>query len=185
MDPLKRTLDIEDERDDLAGDIEEIEERRDELLDEAMEVDPPEDEEERERFNEIEAEVDALEEVLPRVRGYLNVLDRAIEEWEGSEITMRELTGAEARAVKTRAQEKADRAGVDYSEDFHETLLLEKTVVSTPPEAPAPDDIGDLPGRMHDWLLQRANAINSVGEFEMGNSSLRRRMAERRRETED
>jgi hypothetical protein len=183
MDLLNRTLDIEEERDDLAESVERVEDRRDDLLDEAMELDPPEDEEERERFDEIEEEVDALEATLPTIRGYLNILDRAIEEWDGTEIVMRELSGAETRAIKTQAQQKADQAGVDYSDDFHETMLLEKSVVSTPPGAPDPESIGDLPNRMHDWLLQRANAINSVGEFEMGNSSLRRRMAERRGET--
>lgn len=185
MDLLKRTLDITEERDDLAESIEDIEERRDDLLDEAMEIDPPEDQDEQERFDTIEEEVDALESTLPMIRGYRKILDRAIDEWDGTEVVIRELSGAQSRAIATEAQQKADQAGVDYTDDFHETLLLQKAVVSTPPGAPDPDMIGDLPNRLFDWLLQRANAINSVGEFSMGNSSLRRRMAERREETEE
>lgn len=184
MNVLSQTLDIREERDDLQQTVDRLEREVDELVDEALEIDPPEDEEDEKRLQEIEQQVDELETKLVGKRGYLNALDRAVDQWDGSEIVIRELTGAESRTIKDQARQKADELGIDYTDNIHETMFLQKAVVSTPPDVPGPGEIGDLPKRQFDWVLNRANALNSVGAFEMGNSSLRERMREKETETE-
>jgi hypothetical protein len=180
MELLTRTLDLEDEVDVVENNVEELEEQIDERVERALDVDPPEDDEEAALLDSLEEEVAELDATLVGTRGYEEALTRAINQWDGSEIVLRELSGAETRAIKARAQQKADEAGVDYTDDFHETEFLKKAVESTPPGAPEPSEIGDLPDRLFDWLLTRANMLNSVGEFNMGNSSLRERMIEKK-----
>lgn len=186
MDLLQRTLDLEEERTVVEQQIEEVEDEIDALVDEALELDPPETENEKDRIAQIEQEVAELESKKVSSEGYLKAIDRAIEMWDGTELAIRELSGTETRIVADEAQRKADELGLDnYSENIHETEFMQRAVASTPPGCPDPDNIGDLPNRMFDWVLTRANMLNSVGEFSMGNSSLRERMIERRGTSKD
>jgi hypothetical protein len=180
MDTLTKTIDLEEELRDAEERLEDFESEIEERVDSAMELDPPEDEDEREQLEYLENEVTELEAAKVLVTGRVEALQRALDEWEGSEVVVRELTGAEARQVRAEAQQRADKAGVEYTDDFHETLMLQKGVEQTPPGAPDPGNIGDLPERLFDLFVHKVNALNSVGDFEMGNSSLRERMVERK-----
>lgn len=186
MDLLTRTLDIEDEAEDLQDDIDEVEEQINERVDRANEIDPPQGEDEEDEMYQIRQEVAELEATQSAKRGYLEALNRAVEEWDGAEIVIRELSGAETRVVRAEAAKKAEEKGLEnYTDDIHETMFLRKAVHNTPPGCPEPQDIGDLPNRLFDWVLSRANMLNSTGEFNMGNSSLRERMIDRKEESED
>jgi hypothetical protein len=180
MEPLTRTLDIREELADIEAIEADIQAEIDERVDAALDIDPPSTDGEETDLARLDEEVEELEAMLVVQRGRVEALERALAEWDGTEVVLRELSGAEARSIKAQAQHRADQAGVDYTDDFHETLLLEKAVESTPPNAPPPGAIGDLPERLFDFLLARANTLNSVGEFELGNSSLRERMMDRR-----
>lgn len=183
MQLLTRTLDIEDEAEELEGHLNELRAEENRLIDEALALDESEDAEDQERFAAVEEQVEQLDAMITITEGYLEVLTRASEEWDGSEIVIRELTGAETRSIATQARKRAEKAGVEnYDENFHETLMLQNAVESTPPGCPDPEKIGDLPDRLFDWLVNRANTLNTVGEFSVGNSSLREKMAKRRRE---
>lgn len=187
MDTLTKSLDLQSELDDQHARLEQVEADIDEKVDTALdlEADAKDDDVELDvdvdaELRRLEAEVTQLEATLVAVRGYAEALERAVDEWDGTEVIIRELTGAEVRLVKSEAQQKADQHGLDYTDDIHETLFLQKAVQSTPPGAPEPSAIGDLPNRLFEWLNSRANTLNSTGSFDMGNSSLRERMMDRR-----
>lgn len=192
MNPNTHTLDLEDEKELLENQIETIGEREDDLADEANEAERRHtelDEEDEEWLSEeaLETEMerlnrsfDSLEARRIRLEGYLDAVDDAIEEWEGTEIVMQELTGQEARMMRDDLRRKAEALGLDNIPDgSHEIELVKKAVVSMPVGAPDPEDVHGLPNRLFDWLHGRANALNTVGRFEVKNSSLRERMTER------
>lgn len=187
METLTKSLDLQSELDDQRDRLDELEADIDEKVADAVALEDRAKDEDEEvevdvahELDRYEAEVTALEAEQVAVNGYVEALERAVGEWDGSEVVLRELTGAEVRAVKARAQQRADEMGVDYTDDIHETLFLQKAVASTPPGAPDPSAIGDLPNRLFEWLQSRANMLNSTGHFELGNSSLRERMMDHR-----
>lgn len=180
MDLPQKVLNIGDELTDVEKQLSTIEDKIEDAVDEAAEIDPAQTEEERAEFESLNRKIDELEGTKSLVRGYRNSLDEAVQDWDGTEVVFREISGAESRSIKARAQQRADEMGVGYSEDFHETLFLQKATVSTPPGAPDPENIGDLPNRLFEWLHMKANNLNTVGEFDMGNSSLRERLTDRK-----
>lgn len=183
METLKDTIDADADLATIVDAITDIEARIDELEAEALDL-ADNGEDGGDRWQEISRIVDDYEALLVDLRSRKRVLERALDEWEGSEITVRELTGTETRMLKDELRREARQAGVDVlPEGAHETRFLETAVESTPPGCPDPEDIGDLPDRMFEWLLARTNALNTVGEFQMGNSSLSERVAERRSRT--
>lgn len=183
MELLKRTLDLADERDELKERLDELEAEQERLVEEANEIDGSDDPEDIERFEQIEEQDQQIEALIVATRGYLEVVERALKSWDGTEIVIRELSGAEVRSIEAEAQQRAEQVGLDnYSDRFHEVLMLEKSIESTPPGCPDPGNIGDLPNRLLDWLHTRTNALNSTGDFDMGNSSLREKMIRQRGE---
>ena len=179
METLTKTIDVDDEIEELEDVVEDIEERIEERELEAVELDE-QGEDGGERWQEIEEILTAYEDLLSTIRGRKRGLEQARDTWGGTEIVLRELTGSEVRRLKDDLRREAQQAGLDSLPDgAHETRFLEKAVESTPPGCPDPSDIGDLPNRLFEWLLGRANSLNTVGEFDMGNSSLSRRVAER------
>lgn len=180
------TLDLEDEAEQLRDQIGAIEGRQDQLADEAVGVERRaddgaiEEDERQDEVNRLDRSFSVLEARRVRLEGYLDAVESAIEEWDGTEIQMRELTGQAARLLRDDLQRKAKQMGMDEIPDgSHEIELVKETVVSMPPGAPDPGEVHGLPNRLFDWLHGRANALNTVGRFEVKNSSLRERMTER------
>lgn len=190
MEVAKRTLDISEELATVEARTDDIQARIDQKVEQALELealaeDEDEDVTEEEADAEIarlDREVDNLEASLAASQGYRRVLSRAVEQWDGTEIVMKELTGQEARIVKAQAQDRADRLGLgrEQANEIRDIEFLKTAIDATPAGAPEPAEVHGLPDLMFDWLLNRANALNSVGEFDMGNSSLRERMMDKR-----
>lgn len=187
MQVLKRTLDLEDELAEMDERVDEVEAQIDSLVDEAIEAEANGNDD---RVDAIRSEVAGHEQSITGIRGYRNAIDRALHGdpedpedtgWDGSEVVIKELTGQEARIVKAEAQDRAERRGLsqERANDIRDIEFLKRAVVSTPAGAPEPSDVHGLPNLLFDWLVTRANNLNSVGDFDMGNSSLRDRMEER------
>lgn len=185
MEPAHRTLDMAEELAALNDSVAQIEDRIEERVEEAEDLDdvPREawTEDDAARWQSLNAEVTQLEDTLTRIRGYTNILERAIDEYDGTEFTVRELTGQESRIVKAEAQTRMERLDLEpeHADDITEIEFLKRAIESTPAGAPSPEEIHGVPNNLFDWLLRNANNLNSVGEFDMGNSSLRERMADR------
>jgi seryl-tRNA synthetase len=184
MEILTKTLDLEDERDDLKERRDRLQSEIDNRVDRAMGLEDNENGDVAEELRRLDGEVEELEASLILTKGRLKAVNRALQEWEGSEVVVRELTGAEGRKIRTQAQKRAEKMGTEYTDEFHKSLMLQHAIEQTPAGCPDPDNIGDLPEQMFDLLVARANTLNSVGDFEMGNSSLRERMAERREDNQ-
>lgn len=185
MEPQERTLNLQAESHDLHEQMEDLERQIEERVTEAESLEGSDAEEDRERFEQLDAEVSHLEAQLAGVRGYANAVDRAIDEWDGTEVVLKELSGQETRIVSAEAQRRADRLGVgeERAGEIRDIEFLKRATVATPADAPDPENIHGLPNLLFDYLLSRANALNSVGEFDMGNSSLRQRLTARRGES--
>lgn len=176
------TLDMAEELQRLRGDrLAELEAERDDLVREAISLDPPADDEEAERLQQVEAEFDDLEAAIATITGYIESLEKYVEQWDGGTFEVKELTAGDVRAVKDEVRRQSQES---YREGFHELLIVRKAIVDSPPGAPTDGegkaDTKAYPNRIFDWLYERINALNTVGDIEMGNSSLTSRMREMR-----
>lgn len=175
----RQTLDIEDEADHLESDIADIEADIADLVGEARELDGSDDPDDQERLAQVEEEYDELEVQRVTYQGYVDILREHAEEWDGTEITLQELSAADVRHIRDEARRDAESQGFDYTpKGFLELRMAEGFVAATPPGAPDPSDVGDLPDRLFNWLYGRGNALNTVGDLDLGNLSLRERLME-------
>lgn len=176
-----QTLDLQSEADDLREKIADLEADIEAKVDEALALDPPENEDEEATLAIVEDEYDELEVTRVTTQGYVDILDEHIEQWDGSEIVLKELSASETRMVRDEAKRDAQQMGFEQVPSGKmELAMMEAFTVSTPPGAPDPSSIGSLPDRLFNWLYGRGNALNTVGDMDMGNSSLKERMMARR-----
>lgn len=174
----QQTLDIADEMADLQSDIADIEDEIADLVDEADALDMSDDGA-AEELAQIEEEYDELEAQRVTWQGYADIIGDYADQWGGTEIVLSELSAAETRMVRDETRREATEQGFDnVPSGLMELRMAEEFVHSTPPGAPDPSDIGQLPDRLFNWLYGRGNALNTVGDMDMGNLSLRERMME-------
>lgn len=186
------TLDLQAEIEDLRGRLADLEADQEALLEEAERIEAGEADTDspEERLAEIEAEFDDLEAARTSVTGFVRALEKVVEEWNGSEFEIVELSAGTVRRIKDEVAEKSD--GEAYRSGYHEIRVVEESVVSAPPGAPSTldtktgeeePDPKEYPNRVFSWLYEKINAWNTVGEYDMGNSSLQERLDERRGES--
>lgn len=134
-----------------------------------------------------------LEDKRVELEGRASALERVVDEWGGSEIVIQELsTGALAEIQDSVAEKSFEfdpeagevRGGTPKS-GFGMIETLRKSIVEQPDgapvtvdsrtgeEVPAPEDYPESVGM---YLFEKVNSFNTVGDTEMGNSSLRERM---------
>lgn len=183
MDVIRRTLDLEDQLDTINEQIESFREAQEELVDTSEEMRPLDTQEDIMDHQLVEAKHDMLDSEITNLRGYANAIERALDEWDGSEVVIKELTAYETRMMRDTIKREAAQVGIDTEESYpsgkHEIEFMQRAIESTPPGAPDPEEIQGVPETLFDFLLNRANAVNSVGELTLGNSSLNQKVAER------
>lgn len=137
--------------------------------------------------HEMEKEWSQLEDKRMTLEGEQKALERCVEEYGGAEFTLQELSYGDFNAVNDFVMEQSVEA--DYlkeevkgtpKEGLYKTEVLRYSVISWPPEAPTTKDggkewagVGAYPRQLGDFLFETANALNTTGEMEMGNSSLK------------
>jgi hypothetical protein len=115
----------------------------------------------------------------------------AVEERYGEEdecvIVVRELTFGQLQRVSDDMMEQSFDVDVQNEDiqgtprqGFYQTELLNEAIEDWPPGAPCRQqysdeipDAGDYPIPVGEWLFELVDAINTTGESEMGNSSLK------------
>lgn len=160
---------MEDELDDVINEIEEIERRRKELDEDA---DDFERQKKRlgKRWKEAQADRVELEAKIERFEEY-------VESWESTRFVVRELTFGESQNLKDVVSSESFDVDVELQEiegtplqGLYQSELLKMSVEEMPSDAPS--DPNDLPEILGDWLMEKCESINSMGDTELGNSSL-------------
>lgn len=174
-----KTISLEDRVEEIEGELEEIEEDQEEIMQEALEaekmgedVDP-----------DLEQDFDDLESERVELQGELESLQRAIDSWDGGEFEIQELTFGQVQRISDDVLEQSfeidmrrqDMTGAP-KEGYYQIAILREAIEEVPPGAPS--DPADFPTAIGEWMFEKVNAFNTVGDTEMGNSSLKERMTE-------
>lgn len=167
----ERVEEIENER------LPEIAERQDEIVEEAQEY-----ESNKETIpSGLESEFDELEAERVEISGEAKTLKRTIEDWDGAEFQLEELTFGQVQQISDDVMEQSFEVDMERQnmtgtpkQGFYQIEVLRQSIAATPPGAP--DDPAEYPTSIGEFLFDRVNALNTVGDTDMGNSSLRERM---------
>lgn len=170
---------LENEVSRIEDDLTELEADEEEVKAEAKEYDEKEeltdDEEDRydtlkRRWVNLQSERSQLEDKKERFEGY-------IDEWEDTTFRVRELRFGEVQSIKDNVSAESFEVDVELQEisgtplqGMYQSQVLEKSVTEMPDEAPV--NPNDLPEILGDWLFDKAESINALGDNELGNMSL-------------
>lgn len=178
---------------DLSDAIEEKEEQAEEFKQKAVEI-----EEEANQYKEengSDAEVpDDMEQEWKEYKAKsleleqdIRTIEEKIEEWEGSEFVVSELTWGQIEAVSDDMMEESFEVDIEKQDidgtprqGFYKLELLRESVEQSPPNAPTRKDElgreapspGDYPPPVGEWLFDKVDALNTFGDASLGNLSL-------------
>jgi chromosome segregation ATPase len=183
---LKRLkVSIEQEIPVLQDEIRRVSEERESLMEEAREVQNQistldyGDKRDRaeEHFTTMKRQWNALEGERLGLEHRLERFEEYVDEWESTEFVVRELTFGEIQKVKDVVSSESFSVDVQLQEiegtplqGLYQNEILRRSVEETPEDAP--DDVLDLPDVLGEWLFEKSDEVNSVGEQSMGNLSL-------------
>lgn len=183
------TIDLKEEVQELRGEkLPAVNDAQDELVDKI--------EEEYESYSTVPEEEDrafeTLEEKRIELEGQADALERVVDEWDGGEFVIQELTtGALAEIQDSVSEasfdfnpEKGEMEGGTPKQGFGMVETLRKSIVRQPPKAPTREnefgetvpEPANYPHQVGMYLFERVNNFNTVGDTDLGNSSLKERM---------
>jgi len=124
------------------------------------------------------------------VDDYDSEIDSRYEDEESCVVTVRELTFGQLQRVSDDMMDKSFEVDVENEDiegtprqGYYQTELLNEAIEDYPPGAPSVEEYGrqspnagDYPIPVGEWLFERVDAINTTGDTEMGNSSLKEAM---------
>jgi len=104
-----------------------------------------------------------------------------------AEFHVQELKFGQLQKVQDKVMEESFEVDVDSGDvdgvpkqGYYQVAVLEESVTEQPVGAPTDDhgypSPGDYKPAVGEWLFEKVNAINTVGDTEMGNSSLKEAM---------
>lgn len=181
-----KTIDLENRIEDIEDELAEIEEDQEEIMDEALEAEKMGNDIDQ----DLEDEFDDLESERVELEGERKTLQGAVDEWDGSQFEITELTFGQVQRISDEVLEESfeidmqrqDMTGAP-KEGYYQIAILREAIQQEPPGAPS--DPADLPTSIGEFLFERINAFNTVGDTEMGNSSLKEKMKEYKDSTQN
>lgn len=184
------TIDLQDEIEAIRGEkLPAVEEGIVELIEEF--------EEEYESYSSVpaaeERAYEKLEEKRIELKGRAEALERVVDEWNGSEFVVEELTTGNLASIQDSVAEasfdfdpqEGEMTGGVPRQGYGMVETLRHSIVRAPPGAPSTIDPAtgnenpepaDYPQQVGMFLFERINSFNTVGDTDLGNSSLRERM---------
>lgn len=157
---------LEQENSNLKEEIAEIERRAQSMKDGDNEI----PKRLKKDWKDLKVEYSVNEDKIERFGSY-------IEEWESNEFRVRELTFGETQKIKDTVADASFDVDVELQEiqgtplqGLYESEFLKRAVIQMPDDAP--NDPNDLPEILGDWLVDKCEAVNSVGDTSVGNMSL-------------
>lgn len=174
-----KTLDLEERVEELEEELEEVSERQDEIVEESIEAEKMGNEVDE----ELEEEFDDLESDRLEFEGELNTLKRTVDAWDGGKFEIQELTFGQVQRISDEVLEESFDVDMQSQnmtgapkEGYYQIAILREAILESPNGAPS--DPADYPTAVGEYLFEKVNAFNTVGDTEMGNSSLEERMKE-------
>lgn len=183
---LKRLrVSIEQEIPVLQEEIGRVSGERESLMDEAREVQDQistldygkKRDRAEEHFTTMKRQWNALEGERLQLEHRLERFEEYVDSWESTEFVVRELTFGEIQKVKDVVSSESFSVDVQLQEvegtplqGLYQNEILRRSVEEMPEDAP--DDVLDLPDVLGEWLFEKSDEVNSVGEQSMGNLSL-------------
>ncbi|UBF23109.1 tail assembly chaperone [Haloarcula virus HCTV-16] len=145
-------------------------------------------EEEYESYNDVpESEDQAfekLEEKRIELEGQAESLERVVEEWDGGEFIVRELTTGALAEIQDSVSEKSfefdpergEMKGGTPKQGFGMVETLRKSIVRQPPGAPTREnefgeevpEPANYPHKIGLFIFEQVNSFNTVGETDLG-----------------
>jgi chorismate mutase len=131
----------------------------------------------------IESLVERYNEKVKNHAASAETFSHYAEQWGGSEFVVKEPNANEL--AYTVDETRAESLEIDFEtgdvegtprEMYSQILALRNGVIDSP--AQAPDDVGELPGRIMQLLYERLDDIGAPDDAELGNMSLREAMAQ-------
>jgi len=187
----RETIDLEEEAREIREEqVAEIEEAEDELVERL--------EEEYDGFSDVpdrfKKTYEQFEEQLVELRGRAQALENAAEEWGDGVFVISELTTGQVATIQDRVSEESfdfdPEAGemVDGTpkQGYGMVETLRQAVVEQPSGAPTSSnpktgrdepEPAEYPSQVGMYLFEKVNNLNTVGDTDLGNSSLRDRMS--------
>lgn len=157
----------------LEDELEDVKEDREDIKDRASQLDKTDDEYKslKREWGDVEAERVELESKISRFQEF-------VDEWDSTRFVVRELTFGEVQNVKDIVSSESFDVDVELQsiegtplQGLYQTEILDRAVEEMPDDAP--DNPNDLPEIVGDWLMDKAESINSLGgDDDMGNMSL-------------
>lgn len=181
---------------DLADEVDKIRDEKIKEIEKAQENLIKEFEEEYGSYSDVPSEEEGafnrLEEERQELLGTAKALENAIEEWGGGEFVISELdTGSIAR-IQDRVSEKSFQFDPEQGQlkegtpkqGFGMVETMRVAIQKQPEGAPIKRDNkgnpqiapGQYPHQVGLYLFEKINNYNTVGDVDLGNSSLRERM---------
>lgn len=181
-----KTIDLEERVEEIDEELEDIEERQEEIIQKSIDAD-----ENNEEFDDsLEEEFDDLEGDRVELEGEKQTLSTAIESWGGAIFGIEELTFGQVQRISDEVLEESFEFNVQSQdmtgtpkEGYYQIEILRAAVVDTPSRAPS--DPAEYPTTIGEYLFEKVNAFNTVGDTEMGNSSLEERKKEFKESTQN
>lgn len=185
----KQTIDLEDEVEEIRTErIPSIEEARDELVAKLSE--------EFEEYSEVPKEYrqtyDEFEEQLVELQGKAQALEQAVEDWGDGVFVTSQLTTGQLASIQDAVSEKSfefdpqrgEMVNGSPKQGFGMVETLREAIIQAPDGAPSREtefgreepEPAEYPHQVGLYLFEKVNNFNTVGESDLGNSSLREQM---------
>lgn len=161
----------------LEGKVEELSEELEEIKSRAKTLREQEDDNTSQQFKNLKREWNEIQNEKQSLKSQITRFGEYVDEWESTRFVVRELTFGESQQIKDTVSSESFDVDVELQEiegtplqGLYQSQVLQRSVVSMPDDAP--DDPNDLPEILGDWLLEKCESINSLGDDELGNMSL-------------
>lgn len=173
MQPETATVDLNDRVEEIDEAIADLEERLADIEAEAEGLDREEDSADAERFDELQADYAEAKQRRQELEHARETLRECVREWNGSEFQIREFSWG--RQAQRNDLVAGDMLQSEYDDpEANAGALKIRTVqvgvVSTPPDAPS--NPREWPPVVGEYLYQRIDALNTVGEAILDDFSL-------------
>lgn len=180
---MTKQLDLEERLEAKRAAIEDIEDVQEELIEEI--------EEKYGSYGEApetyDDKFDELEENRVELKGEVNALEDTLDGRDDTVFVMKQLSGGAVADIQDRVNEKSFDFDIETQTadgvpkaGYGEILWVRKSVVQSPDWVEdSPDyenDPANLPWKVFNVVSEAVNNYNTVGDADLGNSSLRERM---------
>lgn len=171
VDTITRTVSLSSYIDEMEDELDSIENRRDDIRNRAENFEPDN------IPNDLTSEWEEVEEERVRIEGRISRIETIIEDLDDDTFVLKELTYGEMQDITDEVMDMSfdvdvQRERVDGTpkQGAMRSMTLQRAIVDAPEGMP--DNPADYPSLVSEWLYEKVDALNSVGDTNLETSSL-------------